>query len=395
MLQLITKDSKNKLRIVELYHEWDEVEHAFAIHKTTYQYNGKHTKQPTVYIRVGKASRTLKEQLELEYNATIKKYLDKGYKRLLEPIENYSEEDLYNLIGDVRTGQNGVPKPQLAKQADTISNKKIFDKKYLGSRKIDGLRALIYMGEDGNLHAASRGAMNYDAAMYEILTHPDLINLFKNNPGLIMDGECYKHGYSLQQLNSIARTQVKAVDYKVLQFYWYDIIDLNLTTTERVNKINVLAKSLNLGFNPNKIFNDNELRIQHVPHVEISGWDNIIKLHNDYVEEGWEGLVIRLESSLYGPNKRTNDWIKIKSYQDSEFKIVGLSEGLRDEDMCFVLVTENGIEFKAKPMGSRELKQYYRENLNSIIGKYATIKYFYLSDEGCPLQPVMKAIRDF
>lgn len=210
-----------------------------------------------------------------------------------------------------------------------------------------------------------------------------------------MDGECYKHGYSLQQLNSVARTQVKAVDYEILQFYWYDIVDLNSPVTERINKIKKLAEPLNLTFDPEREFQYGELRIQLVPHVEVSGWDNIMALHNEYVSEGWEGLVIRLESSLYGPNKRTNDWIKIKSYQDSEFKIVGLSEGLRDEDMCFVLVTENGIEFKAKPMGSRELKQYYRENLNSIIGKYATIKYFYLSDEGCPLQPVMKTIRDF
>ena len=33
--------------------------------------------------------------------------------------------------------------------------------------------------------------------------------------------------------------------------------------------------------------------------------------------------------------------------------------------------------------------------MNEIIGKIATIKYFYLSDEGCPLQPVLKCIRDY
>ena len=53
--------------------------------------------------------------------------------------------------------------------------------------------------------------------------------------------------------------------------------------------------------------------------------------------------------------------IKIKEYQDAEFEITGISEGLRDEDMCFTCVTEDGIEFKAKPMGSRELKQEYRD----------------------------------
>lgn len=395
MNQLISRDSKGKIRVVEMSYEWNEEQHGYVIHRSTGLLNGKMVEQPDIVILKGKASRTLKEQVELEYNSNKKKYLDKGYRELENPLEDYSEEELNNILGEVRTGQNGVPKPQLAKQADKVTNLKTFDKKYWGSRKIDGLRCLIYLGEDGKLHTASRGATNYDAAMIEILEHPDLIQLFKDNPTLIMDGECYKHGYSLQQLNSVARTQVKAVDYEILQFYWYDIVDLNSPVTERINKIKELAEPLSLTFEPEREFQYGELRIQLVPHVEVSGWDNIMALHNEYVSEGWEGLVIRLESSLYGPNKRTNDWIKIKSYQDSEFKIVGLSEGLRDEDMCFVLVTENGIEFKAKPMGSRELKQYYRENLNSIIGKYATIKYFYLSDEGCPLQPVMKTIRDF
>lgn len=395
MNQLISRDSKGKIRVVEMSYEWNEEQHGYVIHRSTGLLNGKMVEQPDIVILKGKASRTLKEQVELEYNSNKKKYLDKGYRELENPLEDYSEEELNNILGEVRTGQNGVPKPQLAKQADKVTNLKTFDKKYWGSRKIDGLRCLIYLGEDGKLHTASRGATNYDAAMIEILEHPDLIQLFKDNPTLIMDGECYKHGYSLQQLNSVARTQVKAVDYEILQFYWYDIVDLNSPVTERINKIKELAGPLSLTFEPEREFQYGELRIQLVPHVEVSGWDNIMALHNEYVSEGWEGLVIRLESSLYGPNKRTNDWIKIKSYQDSEFKIVGLSEGLRDEDMCFVLVTENGIEFKAKPMGSRELKQYYRENLNSIIGKYATIKYFYLSDEGCPLQPVMKTIRDF
>lgn len=394
-MHLISRDSKGKIRVVYLTSEWSDEQHGFVIHRSTGMYNGKMTEQPDIVILRGKASRTLREQLDLEFNSHKKKYLDKGYKLLEKDIDEYSELELNELLGEIRTSQDGIPKPQLAKQADKVTSKKTFDKKYLGSRKIDGLRCLIYQGADGELHTASRGATNYDGPMLEILSHPTLIEIFNNNPGLIMDGECYKLGLSLQQINSIARTIKTAKDLEVLQFYWYDIVDVNATAVERINRINKIAKEYNLIWDPERSFKYGELRVQHVPHVEISGWDNMLKLHNDYVEEGWEGLVVRLNDSVYGPNKRTNDWIKIKSYQDSEFKIVGLSEGLRDEDMCFVLVTEEGKEFKAKPMGDRELKQYYRENLDSIIGKYATVKYFYLSDDGCPLQPVMKTIRDF
>lgn len=395
MQYLISRDAKGKIRVVEINYEWDDNLHAYAIYRTTGILGGKMTEQPNIYIKVGKASRTLKEQVELEYKSNIKKYLDKGYKLLEEELESYTEDQLNEIIGAIRTSQNGVPKPQLAKQADKINNQKIFDKKYWGSRKIDGLRCLIYMGDDGELHTASRGAMNYDAAMYEILSHPNLIKLFKENEGLIMDGECYKHGYSLQQLNSVARTQVKAVDYEILQFYWYDIIDLNLNATARINKINNLAKSLNLTFNPEREFKKDELRIQLVPHVEISGWDNIMKLHNDYVEEGWEGLVIRLQDSVYGPNKRTNDWIKVKCYKQDTFKVIDIEQGLRHyDDMVFILETEEGKQFKAKPFGDRNQKIEYTDNFEEKYKNHlGDVKYFYYSDDNTPLQPSFIAFR--
>jgi DNA ligase-1 len=269
----------------------------------------------------------------------------------------------------------------LAKQADKITNQKVFDKQYYASRKIDGLRVLIYKGDDGELHTSSRGATNYDPAMSEILRHPELIKMFNENPGLMLDGEAYKYGMPLQDINSVARTQKKLVDYSVLQFYWYDIVDLEATAEERINRINQLASEYNLSFDPERIFNEGELRIQVVPQVKVSGWDNMMKLHNDYVEEGWEGLVIRLVDSKYGPNKRSNDMIKIKCYQDSEFLITGYELGLRgSEDMVFICQTEAGNEFKAKPFGDREQKRWYVDNFKEeCLGKMATVKYFYYS----------------
>lgn len=81
--------------------------------------------------------------------------------------------------------------------------------------------------------------------------------------------------------------------------------------------------------------------------------------------------------------------IKLKSRLDSEFKTVGYELGLRGvEDLVFKMQTSDGKEFKAKPVGSRELKQEMFNNINDIIGKMATCTYFYLSDDGIPLQPV-------
>lgn len=395
---LISRDTKGKIRIAILSYELikEEDNRYFVIHRISGQLHGKRTQQPDIIVDRGKATRSLWDQVDLQINHLVKEKKDKGYREVEKDPEEYTESELNNILGTTITSQDGVPKPMLAKQVDKVTNTKIFDKEWYASRKIDGLRALIYMGEDGELHTASRGAMNYDAAMYEILSNPILIEIFKDNKGLIMDGEAYHHGLSLQQLNSIARTQKTAVDYGVLQFYWYDIVDTNSTFDERWAYMQDIKDAYNLSFDPERIFKRDELRIQFVPQQLISGYDNMLKLHNQFVEEGWEGLVIRDPDVVYRPNGRTNDMIKIKVYKSEDFLVTGYELGLRgSEDMVFICETADGKEFKAKPLGDRLQKEEYVENFDSLYkGHVGECKFFYYSDDGVPLQPCFKAFRD-
>ena len=397
---LISKDTKGKIRIAIISYELINPDNPqtryFLIHRVSGQLHGKRTEQPDKMVERGKATRNLWQQVELETNHLVKEKLDKGYKRIEKDPEEYTDEELYSILGEIVTSQDGVPKPMLAKQVDKVTNTKIFDKEWIASRKIDGLRCLIYMGKDGELHTASRGAMNYDTAMFQILSHPDLIKLFKDNPGLIMDGEAYHHFWSLQQLNSVARTQKTAVDYSVLQFYWYDIVDTNSTFDERLSYMKDLQDELGLTFEPEREFTRDELRIQFVPQIPVTGYDNMLKLHNQYVEEGWEGLVVRDPDKVYRPNGRTNDMIKIKVYKSEDFKVIDYELGLRgSEDMVFVCEMPDGRTFKAKPLGDRQQKEEYVENFDSQYKNHiGECKFFYYSDEGLPLQPAFKAFRD-
>ena len=397
---LISKDVKGKIRIAiinyELINPDDKQTRYFVIHRISGQYKGKRTNQPDKIVDKGKVNRSMWDQVMLEAKHLVKEKLDKGYKEIDKDPDEYSEQELSSILGEIITSQNGVPKPMLAKQADKVTNKKIFDKIWLASRKIDGLRSSIYMGSDGILHTQSRGAMNYDAAMSDILENKDLIHLFKEIPGLILDGEAYHHGYTLQQLNSIARTQKTVKDYGILQFYWYDIVDPNSTFDERLALMKDIRDEMNLIFDPERNFEDGELRIQFVPQEEVIGWDNMMKLHNQYVSEGWEGLVIRDPDALYRPNGRTNDMIKIKIYRDDCFKVVGKEAGLRgSEDMVFIMEMPDGRTFKAKPFGDREQKEEYWNNFESRYqGHIGECKFFYYSDDGIPLQPAFKAFRE-
>ncbi len=396
---LVSKDNKGKIRVVEIDYEWDDNRRGYVIRRKTSQYGGKVTVQPEIWIFIGKAKRTVSEQVKLEYNSHLKKYQDKGYKLLPSNIDLKDSPSVQAFVeeqmGEGVSDSNGFKKHMLAKQADKVATS-VFDKlKYwYASRKIDGVRCSFYY-KDGEVRTASRGGEHYDYSTTFMRNNPKLIQFFENHPDIVLDGELYKHGKSLQQISGAARLEKTTSGMDWLEYYIYDVMDSTKTFEERLEILHDIESELSLGFNPNKEWEEGELRFQMVPQEKVVGWTNIQKLHDKYVSEGFEGVVIRDPSKVYNFGGRTNAMIKVKMYKDAEFEIVGYEEGLRPEDMVFVCQTELGAKFEAKPMGPRELKYEYLDRMDEIIGKMATVKYFYLSDEGVPLQPVLKCIRDY
>ena len=395
---LISKDSKGKIRVVNISYDWDKDLNGYVIRRFTSQYGGKITTQPIILVDkgkgIGKARRTVSEQAKLEYDSRVNKYMDKGYKKLPKSIDLYTKEELDALLPEETTDSEGNSKPMLAKDFHDVATSVLEKQWWYASRKIDGVRCLMFV-KDGEIHTSSRGGKNYDNSTYHITCNPKLKKFMLDNPTLILDGELYVHGYSLQTLSGLARLKKETDKCDELQYYIYDVVDTNKTFEERLEILDHIKDELQLDFEPNKTFEDGDLQIQMVPHVKVEGWVQIKKIHDSYVKEGFEGAVIRRPDKKYGVNKRTNDMVKVKEYQDGEFEIVGFSEGLRPEDMVFVCVTEDGKRFEAKPIGPRELKYEYLERMKEIVGKMATVKYFSFSDEGIPTQPVLKCIRDY
>lgn len=393
---LLSKDVKGKIRVVEIDGYWDDVNLGYYITRTTYLYGGKRSPQPNIFIEKGKAKRTVREQFDLEYAAHCKKYLDKGYKKFPSNLDINNPKQVQTFISEVLpsgvTDANGFKKHMLAKQADSVATKTFDSIDYwLGSRKIDGLRLSLYW-QDDHIETASRGGQKY-FSIDHLTTHPKLIEFFKRHPDYVLDGELYKHGLTLQQISGLVRKEKE--QSPILEYYIYDIMDDSLVFRDRLTLLKEIKEELNLGFEPEKIWEPEELKLQMVPHEKVSGWLNIEKLHNKYVREGWEGLVIRDPDRPYTYGGRTRDMIKVKMYRDDCFKVVGKEAGLRGaEDMVFILQMKDGRTFKAKPFGDRAQKQEYWDNFESIYkGHLGECKFFYYSDDGIPLQPTFRAFR--
>lgn len=134
---LISRDSKGKIRVVEISYKWEDDHKGYVIRRYTSQYGGKVIAQPEIVISRGKVKRTVTEQAQLEYNSHLKKYQDKGYKLLDKSIDKYTKEELEKILPEHTTDANGFQKHMLAKQADKVSAS-VFEKEWYASRKIDG-----------------------------------------------------------------------------------------------------------------------------------------------------------------------------------------------------------------------------------------------------------------
>ena len=61
--------------------------------------------------------------------------------------------------------------------------------------------------------------------------------------------------------------------------------------------------------------------------------------------------------------------------------------------MCFVLKTKENKEFAAKPACDTSTRIYYLQHKDEFIGKMATCKFFYYSQDNVPTLPVFEHIR--
>lgn len=396
---LVTRNVRGKLRLMEISYEFNNNTNTGIIDRVTYQFGGKRTEQPQIIIDYGRAGRSNYEQYELELNSLLTKNINKGYKIVTTDVDINSEEQLDKFYPKHVTDARGFKKHMNAKDFNKVSSS-TFDKLdfWYCSRKIDGVRCSFYLNDEGNITSSSRGGKDYDVSTRHLREDPMLIELFDTYPKLILDGELYKHGRDLPYISGLARRTLEeeAEACKELEFYIFDVMDNTLRFEDRVGILEDVAVELgcsDVSFDNFTVEGKHHFRV--LPQEKVTGWLNIKKKHDQYVEEGFEGCIIRNPDKKYRFGGRTNDMIKVKQYIDEEFKIVGWKPGRRGvEDMVFTLITDDGKEFDAKPHGSRELKEEYVENMDSIIGKMGTVKFF-MWYNNTPQQPTMKAIRDY
>ena len=384
-LKLYTRDKLKNIRILEITLEQVN-DSEYVIQRNTGLLDGKLVSQPLITINKGKVKRTILQQAQLEFNSIVNKQKDKGYVI----IDSDDKFIINNSLPIIKKSSLGITKPMLAHDPKAGSKPKedsFFDNKnWFISYKLDGLRCKGVLNDtQDKINFYTRTGKLLKGSVNNFEKNPVLINFMKKY-NVEIDGEIYAHGVSLNYISGDVRKETydpQRHDY--LKYYIFDCPDLNTIASERFRRLDELELDLGLL----------EKHLVVVKHKLVNTYKEIMAFHDDAISKGYEGAMVLSKDSLYQFGTRSRDMWKIKLFQDAEFKITGYKLGLRGaEDMCFILETDEGASFEAKPQGNKELKDFYVENFDQLKGKMGTVKFFNWTAYGVPNLPSFKCVRE-
>lgn len=342
----------------------------WEIWKETGQKDGKKIEHAPDIIKEGKVKRTLQEQVQLQFDSIVNKRKDKGYKE--------TEQEAIDNRG---TDASGVPKPMLASPSKGKEEKIFGDVDWMVSRKFDGVRCLI--GRiNGEVVAVSREGKDYSISTRFIIQDLQEGGVFdRMEDGDFLDGEMYIHDRLLQKFSGLMRKQEPMEEHRELQFHVYDMLS-DGAFHQRLGLLEGLLEDV-----------QDSGRIVIVEHFPAKTYTEIKGLHDQFVMEGYEGAIARNINAEYlsGRDKRM---VKVKAFQDAEYKIIGYKEGKRGlVDLVYVMDAGDKGQFDAKPVGAEgcELKT----TPEKFIGKMATIRFAGFTDRGVPYHLNLWAVRDY
>ena len=250
--------------------------------------------------------------------------------------------------------------------------------------KLDGVRCLF----------TKDGAFSRTGKQFKNLAHIELalISFFKQHPNVVLDGELYNHKLKrdFEKIISLVRKQKPTADDRLdaqhlVQFHVYDYID------DKYDNYQIRMAQLACS----DIY---DAQIKHVPTLLADSYSYARTLHEEFLEDGYEGSIIRLNGKY--KHGRSYDLMKFKDFSDAEATIVGyeLGKGKRTGTLGkFLMMDDEGVKFGCPPGKGYSYKDLSKMllNINDYIGQRATFTYFQRTQAGSYRHPLFKCIRNY
>ena len=305
---------------------------------------------------VGRSNETTaKQQAISEMESAYEHKLTRGYFTSLDDVDSFDKF-----------------KPMLAAKYEDHK----FDFKtneYYSQPKLDGIRCIAR--KDGLWTRQGK----------PIVSCPHITDylkvFFDHYPNAILDGELYNHELKddFNKITSLVRkAKPEEVDFTesaaLVEYHVYDVYKSGLDRfTDRDNFV------YNQGF---------AKPVCLVPTRAVSSSEQIDELYGKYLEDGYEGQMIRLNKEYQC--KRSKFLLKRKEFLTDEFKVISTEEGQGNwtgHVKRFILEMPDGRQCGAGVRGNQKVLKDLLES--GKTPEWATLRYFTPTPDGMPRFPVV------
>lgn len=256
----------------------------------------------------------------------------------------------------------------------------------IGQFKLDGNRCASFLNDTGDVVMYTKGLKYWpDSPALRPIRNAIQLLLAGNND-LYLDGELYCHGYSLQQVSCVRSSSFGGyIEYHI--FDCFSSINKDMGFIDRWNMLKQMKEY-------------DCIKLVHTVTLNDSKEED--ELFKKAISSGYEGIVLRGPHSLY-KHTRSKDVIRRKKIHDSEFEVIGYTDGKGKDSkaILWICTTITGKKFKATPKGmtTHERRTLYTYCEQFFDSKYKNrlmkVEYRALSDEGIPLRAKAIGFRDY
>jgi DNA ligase-1 len=293
--------------------------------------------------------------------------------------------------------------------------------------KLDGLRCVSYATRTAN--DAAIVLQSRTGAFFTGLPHiaAALRPYLSQHPSVVIDGELYTDQMPFEELAGLIKkkkiTESDVARLKKVKYHVYDIYDHAQHDMPYSERMGVLASAVRrCGCVANDAFHSSGTPVAGaasggrmlrsaatavvatedaaavvilVRTEQVAVLAEFRQLFAEFVEAGYEGIMLRNAAGVYRANYRSNDLQKYKEFLEEEYRIIDFTQGEgRDAGaVIWVCETADGKEFSVRPRGTMEQRRDWFNEGASYIGKNLTVVYQELTEEGKPRFPVGKAVR--
>jgi len=343
--------------------QWTIWTEGAQIHTKHGQVNGAMTPSMTTAKgkNIGRSNETSPEEQAV-------KQAEAKYKKRLEGKYSLTQE----------AAKAPVFLPMLAHPFDKVKPEKITYPVDM-QPKLNGVRCLASWDGD-RIRLMSRGGKEYNIPHLKA----DIAGFLDKDR--VLDGEIYLHGISFQAVTRLVKKYREGIDgTDCLQLWVYDTFEKDHINISWVKRRGQLTK-LKIGQCKSVI---------KVACQVVNTKVEVMIAQARYVQEGYEGGIVRLRDGTYELGHRSRGLLKVKSFKDQEYLIVGYENGIGRFEDCVIWKcrTPEGKEFKVVPKGTLADKRFWYQEADSHVGEMLTVKYFELTEDGIPQFPVGLGLR--